>query len=65
VLWCINTLVPYRKLRDNSINLNRWTISASIEKREKDEGPHTRMLLVVSYVGRDRGRSDLGPNIPS
>jgi hypothetical protein len=35
MLQCTSTLVSYRSSRDNSLNLNRWTIDASIEKLRK------------------------------
>jgi hypothetical protein len=66
-----NRLAPYWKFKRQSINLNRWTIGASIEKLRKDEGlaTHARArrrrwpgrAVAVAVVC---GRSDLGLNIP-
>jgi hypothetical protein len=38
MMWYANRLAPYWKLKRQSINLNRWTVGASIEKLRKDEG---------------------------
>jgi hypothetical protein len=43
MLLCTNTLVPYRKFKGHSINLNRWTIDASIEKLRKGGRTATRV----------------------
>jgi hypothetical protein len=33
-----NRLAPYWNFKIQSINLNKWTVGASIEKLRKDEG---------------------------
>jgi hypothetical protein len=67
MLRCANRLAPYWKFKRQSINLNRWTVGASIEKLRKDERLATRTRCCCRRLGRAvaRGRSDLGPNIPS
>jgi hypothetical protein len=61
-----NRLAPYRKFKRQLINLNRWTVGASIEKLRKDEGLATRARRHPRRPGQSvvRGRSDLGLNIP-
>jgi hypothetical protein len=65
MLRYVNRLAPYWKFKRQSINLNRWTVGASIEKLRKDEGLATRARAATGWaVAVARGRSDLGLNIP-
>jgi hypothetical protein len=46
MLWyAANRLALYWKFKRQSINLNRWTVGASIEKLRKDEGLATRACM--------------------
>jgi hypothetical protein len=59
-----NRLAPYWKFKRQSINLNRWTVGAFIEKLRKDEELATHARAPPVGPGRGRGRWDLGLNIP-
>jgi hypothetical protein len=51
-----NWLAPYWKFKRQSINLNRWTVGASIEKLRKAEELATRACAPTPLTGLGRGR---------
>jgi hypothetical protein len=48
MLWCINSLVPYQIFTKPSINLNRWTVGASIENLIEVKGFATHVRAPLS-----------------
>jgi hypothetical protein len=54
MLRCINSLVPYQIFMKPSINLNRWTVGASIENLIEVKGFATRVRAPLS------GRAESG-----
>jgi hypothetical protein len=63
---CNGVLINYHHIgssRDKSIDLNRWTVGASIEKLRKWWRTVSRAPSPGTCCAVARGRSDLGPNI--